>query len=182
MRPGDDMDETLRAELLARHDEDQRIRHLAAQAATAGGRLPHEIGQEWSRIDQGNTAWLAELTRQHGWPGRSQVGDDGAQAAWLLAQHADHTADQQREFLGLLREAVAAGEASAAHLAYLEDRVRVHAGQPQLYGTQFTQDADGLRPEPIEDREHLEERRAAAGLGPFAEYEARMHGHQAQEP
>lgn len=44
----------------------------------------------------------------------------------------------QRAFLDALRGAVAQGEVSPAHLAYLEDRVRVHAGQPQLYGTQFT--------------------------------------------
>jgi hypothetical protein len=170
------MDEALRAELLSRREEDQRIRIQARQAAGPGGMLPGDVGLQWARIDESNTRWLTELTGQQGWPGRSQVGDDGAQAAWLLAQHADQDPDQQQRFLGLLREAVGAGEASAANLAYLEDRVRVHAGQPQLYGTQFTQDEHGLRPEPIEDPTHLDERRAAAGLGPFAEYEARMRG------
>lgn len=170
------MDESLRAELLARRDEDQRIRTQAAEAAGPDGILPGDVGREWTRIDESNTRWLADLTRQQGWPGRSQVGGDGAQAAWLLAQHADQDPAQQRTFLGLLREAVAAGEASARNLAYLEDRVRVHAGQPQLYGTQFTQDERGLRPEPIEDPEHLDERRAAAGLRPFAEYEALTRG------
>ena len=75
----------------------------------------------------------------------------------------------------MLRAAVAAGDASARDLAYLEDRVRVHNGQPQLYGTQFIYDKDELKPHPIEDPEHLDPRRAAVGLGPFAEYEARMH-------
>jgi hypothetical protein len=170
------MDEALRAELLSRRAEDQRIRIQAMQTAGPDGILPGNVGREWARIDESNTRWLTELTRQQGWPGRSQVGDDGAHAAWLLAQHADQDPDQQRRFLGLLREAVAAGEASAANLAYLEDRVRVHAGQSQLYGTQFTRDEHGLRPDPIEDPTRLDERRAAAGLGPFAEYEARMRG------
>jgi hypothetical protein len=32
-----------------------------------------------------------------------------------------------------------------------------------------------LKPQPIEDPEHLDQRRAGVGLGPFAEYEALMH-------
>ena len=167
------MDEELRAELLARCEEDQRIRRVAEQSA-AGPRLPPpELLAEWRSIDEANTTWLAELTERVGWPGRTMVGEDGAHAAWLLAQHADP--GHQPKFLKLLRAAVAAGEASAREQAYLEDRVRVHAGQPQLYGTQFMYDQDELKPQPIEDPEHLDQRRAAVGLGPFAEYEALMH-------
>ena len=70
---------------------------------------------------------------------------------------------------------MAAGEASVTDLAYLEDRVRVNAGQSQLYGTQFTRDQQGLRPWTIDDPENLDQRRASVGLGPFAGYEALMH-------
>jgi hypothetical protein len=42
----------------------------------------------------------------------------------LLAQHADHDPARQRTFLDALRGAVDRDEASPAHLAYLEDRVR----------------------------------------------------------
>jgi hypothetical protein len=53
--------------------------------------------------------------------------------------------------------------------------VRLNAGQPQLYGTQFTAAGGGeLAPHPIEDPERLDERRAEVGLEPFAAYEARM--------
>lgn len=67
--------------------------------------------------------------------------------------------------MGLLRVAVSVGDASARHLAYLTDRVLVADGQPQLYGTQYTHEADGmeLRPQPIADPERLDERRAAMG-------------------
>ena len=61
-----------------------------------------------------------------------------------------------------------------ADLAYLEDRVRVHAGQPQLYGTQFNIAGGEFGPFPIEDPQRLDERRAQAGLEPFAAYQARM--------
>ncbi|WP_182875005.1 hypothetical protein [Microbispora sp. H10670] len=52
--------------------------------------------------------------------------------------------------------------------------MRVNSGRPQLYGTQFYGDSDGSYP--IEGVEHLDERRAAVGLDPFAEYKATMRG------
>ncbi|NJP26655.1 hypothetical protein OHB01_12515 [Microbispora hainanensis] len=48
------------------------------------------------------------------------------------------------------------------------------SGRPQLYGTQFFSDGNGFRPYPIEDADHLDDRRAAMGLEPFEQYEAEM--------
>ena len=79
------MDDELRRELLARRDEDQRIRHLVS--SQPGGymvRLPEELAVEWQRIDEENTRWLAEVLSARGWPGQALVGEDGAGAAWLL--------------------------------------------------------------------------------------------------
>jgi hypothetical protein len=57
-----------------------------------------------------------------------------------------------------------------AQVAMLEDRVRVHSGLPQRYGTQFDWGADGvLSPRPIEDPDGVEARRRAVGLPPLAE-------------
>jgi hypothetical protein len=45
-------------------------------------------------------------------------------------------------------------------------------GKPQIYGTQFTSAADGkLVLHPIEDAEHVDERRRAVGLPSMAEQE-----------
>jgi len=122
------VDEELKRELLARRDEDQRIRNLvSSQPGAYMVRLPDELAAEWQRIDDENTRWLAEVLSARGWPGRTLVGEDGAGAAWLLAQHADHDPVRQRAFLHALRSAAAQGQASRAHLAYLEDRVRLNA-------------------------------------------------------
>jgi hypothetical protein len=169
------MDDELRRELLRRRDEDQRVRQLVAPPKGQHMvRLPDDVAAEWQRVDDDNTRWLGDLLTRRGWPGRTLAGEDGAQAAFLLAQHAGRAPALQRAFLDALRDAVATGEASPAHLAYLEDRVRVHAGQPQLYGTQFTVTGGTFGPCPIEDPPRLDERRAAAGLEPFADYESRI--------
>src|SRR5436305_459467 len=71
------------------------------------GRLPDGVGNQWQTVDAPNTRWLADLVAGRGWAGRTLVGDDGAQAAWLLAQHADHDPDRQRAFVDALRRATA---------------------------------------------------------------------------
>jgi len=65
-------------------------------------------------------------------------------------------------------------EINPINLAYLEDRVRVNTGQPQLYETQFYREGDHFGPRPIEDEIHLDERRQAIGLQSFADYKVQM--------
>jgi hypothetical protein len=161
---------TLRAELLKRRDEDQVVRMalLKNSVASTKGSLqpaPEDIA-EMARIDADNTRWLKEVIDRSGWPGRTQVGMDGANAAWLLVQHADADRAFQKHCLELMQQ-LPADEISQTDLAYLVDRVRVGEGQPQVYGTQLD---DDLQPAPIEDAEHVDERRAAIGLPPLAEY------------
>jgi hypothetical protein len=164
------MNDDLAAELHRRAEEDQAARRLAAGT--------HD-GREMRRIDVDNTAWLKLVIVEHGWPGVALVGEQGADEAWLLAQHADLDPAFQRQALELLKVAVGAGDALPRHLAYLTDRVLVADGEPQVYGTQYTDDGDGsnLRLQPVADPDRLDERRASVGLEPAAEYDDRMHGH-----
>ena len=152
--------------------EDQRFRKPAV-----GGRqtfvrhVDLQTRMEWQRIDVANTDRLREIVAEHGWPGRSLVGDDGAHHAWLIAQHADRQLDFQREALSFLADAVSRGEAAERDLAYLTDRVRMNEGREQVYGTQIAEVKDGSGvPWPVEDPANLDARRAAVGLPPFEEY------------
>ena len=168
------MDEALSAELVERADRDQAAR----MALPPGHGLP-----EWEAavapVDRDNTTWLREVIRQHGWPGCELVGEAGALAAFLLAQHAPP--DVQEECLPLLEEAVARGDASPVHLAYLLDRVLMHRGEPQVYGTQYHGVGNGpLEMWAVRDPAGLDERRAALGLEPEAAYRARLLAHQEQ--
>ena len=160
-------------ELLRRSELDQKARQNAP-----GGRWTEREREQARAVDTDNTHWLMIQVNEHGWPRISDVGPEAAHAAWLLAQHADADPDQQRAFLALMREATEAGEARPADLAYLEDRCRINADQPQLYGTQLIQsDDDELVPAPITDPAHTDQRRAAIGLGPLADYLAAARDH-----
>ncbi len=154
-------DPALRAELLAMLERDQ--------AGRTGGTDPEG--------DPARTRRLAEILDEHGWPGRDLVGEDGSEAAWAIAQHSDLDPAFQRRALELLRQAVAAGRASAGDLAYLTDRVATGAGEPQTYGTQVACTPDGPRPAtPLVDAAAVERLRAEAGLQSYADYLAEMAG------
>ncbi len=121
-------------------------------------------------VDRENTAWLRGVVDRTGWPGRGRVGPEGANAAWLLVQHADRDRAFQKRCLALMEEAARNGEASRQGVAYLTDRVLVGEHQKQRYGTQ-TQARDGKYvPYPIEDEAGVDRRRAEVGLPPLEQY------------
>lgn len=115
------MDTELIEELLRRRGKDQAAR-LAGD---------HDA---WEAADAENLPWLKRVIATTGWPGISQVGPDGAEAAWLLVQHADADPAFQRHCLGLLTAAAERGDASLSNVAYLTDRVLLAEGKPQEYG------------------------------------------------
>ena len=158
-------DPALREELLALFAEDQAARHAVMADQTA------ENSARVEAIDRKTTARMKELVATVGWPGRSLVGRNAANAAWCLVQHADHDVAFQRECLPLIERAVADGQAEPDHAAYLYDRIAVAERRPQRYGTQYGPDG---HPQPIEDGANVDARRAAVGLEPLAEYDARM--------
>jgi hypothetical protein len=156
----------LRSEILAMATEDQAVRRPFLQ----GGKPTDEDREKAIAADARHRARMKEIVAANGWPGRKLVGEDGAKAAWLLVQHADRDRAFQKQCLALLEKAVRAGDANGKELAYLTDRVAVAEGRKQTYGTQFS----GADPEPIEDEEHVDERRKSVGLPTMEEYRQQM--------
>lgn len=162
-------DEGLRAEIREMCRVDQELLHKRWMENGDGQELASQI----TEVTQKNTARMRQIVASHGWPGKTLVGEDGANAAWLLVQHAD----EDREFQRRCLELMAAGpeEVSQGNLAYLVDRVCVGEGRPQVYGTQFWTDESGwFGPRPIEDESLVDARRAGVGLGTLAEYKKTM--------
>jgi hypothetical protein len=151
----------LRKELLAMLAADQADRSSSEETGVGG--------------DQARTERLREIVAEHGWPTQTLVGDDGATAAWAIAQHSDLDPEFQREMLQLMGATAAIGEADRGELAYLTDRVAANAGQPQTYGTQMGCGADG-KPQlaPLAEPDRVDALRAAAGLSTLEDYLAEL--------
>ena len=116
-----------------------------------------------------NADLLADIVDEHGWPGMKLVGEDGSEAAWLVAQHAISRPEHQRAFLAALTDAVRREDAPPRYRAYLEARIRFNERRPQLYGAVLDWGPDGdLTAGPVEDPAGLDARRAAVGLPPLA--------------
>jgi hypothetical protein len=163
------MNETLRRELLEMSERDQAMRREATKYHPPGQPVDPADREHWFSVDRANTSRMKEIVAAHGWPGFALAGDDGAGAAWLLVQHADLHRDFQHQCFVLIERAVASGDAEPRHLAYLTDRLRVAEGRPQVYGTQMRVVDGKIVPGNIEDPGHVDERRAAMGLGTLAD-------------
>jgi hypothetical protein len=156
------INEMLRGELIAMRAEDFEVRAELAAADELGG--PYVPRME--AIHLKNAARLRELIDRHGWPDEDIAGKDGAEAAWLIAQHAIGEPEFQRKALRWMRESAGQGRIPAWHAAYLEDRIAMCEGRPQRFGTQWLDDPrDGrIRPWKLADIERVNELRAGVGL------------------
>ncbi len=149
--------------LQAMSDADQNARRM----------LGSEVGNDsvWRvihEVDAANLIGLKQLIAERGFPTLSKVGHKCCDLASLIAQH------QPPEFLHwFLEQALAAadtGDFDLTWIAYMTDRDLEHQRKPQLYGTQL-HGQDGITAlSPIEDIEHLAERRERAHLGPIENY------------
>jgi hypothetical protein len=172
------MNAALRDELVKMAEEDKRVR----AELVADGTSFHGYHPTMRAVHDRNAARLTEIIEQHGWPGRSLVGEDGSWAAWLIVQHAIAHPELQRRGLLLLQEAAARGEVPTAEVALLHDRICFFEGGPQRYGTQYDWTEGGeLAPWTIEDEAGVDERRRAVGLPPLAENTRRIRENSARD-
>lgn len=174
-------DSVLKAALLDLRERDQAARAAMIELMQSAEKLPgggfkisseqHGIMTAVQDIDAESTAFLKKMVAERGWPRISEIGEDGASAAWILAQHADKDPEFQAEVLELMKPLVAEGEASGVDFALLTDRVLVARGEKQVYATQFTTDENNvMRPGPTVDWDRVAERRAEVGLPTLEEY------------
>ncbi len=114
---------------------------------------PPEV-QRALAIIRRNTTRLMAVVAEHGWPGRSVVGEDGATAAWLVLQHAGSGVTTigtpenhafRRLCVPLIERAVLAGEAHPRHLAHVVDGIQEVEGGRPLFAVLSTayRDLDG---------------------------------------
>jgi hypothetical protein len=159
------VNEDLHRELLAMREEDFRVRQELSDKGELGG--PYVPRME--AVHVANAARLRELIAKHGWPAEDIAGEDGAKAAWFIAQHAVGEPEFQRQALVCTQVCAAEGRIPAWHAAFLEDRIAMQEGRPQRFGTQWIDEpTDGrTRPWRLADPSRVDELRASVGLGPL---------------
>jgi hypothetical protein len=167
-----DANARLRAELEQIHTLDQRDRLNVGNYTTGPQKdsvIAHMVAQ-----DSLDLLRVTAILDSAGWLGEEEIGHKANQALFLVIQHADAKPGVQAEYLLMMRDAVAEGRAQPHELAMLEDRVAVNHGRPQIYGSQIGwKDGKGFV-KPIEDEEHVNERRKAVGLEPLEKYAERF--------
>ena len=134
------------------------------------GKLGEGYNEEMAAIHNKNAEVLNSIIDKIGYPTVDKVGEEASEAAWLVIQHAIGQPDFMKKCEKLLEGAVGERKANPKHLAYLTDRIAVYEDRPQLYGTQFDWDENGvLSPNPVDDLTKVNQRRKSIGLNSLEE-------------
>lgn len=155
------------AEIIIRlKDEDLALRDQLIQ----NGELSEGYNPDMAELHNKNAKQLGELIDQIGYPTVEKVGKAASEAAWLIIQHAIGQPQFMKQCLRLLERAVSEHKANPKNLAYLTDRIASLEDQPQIYGTSFDWDHNGiLNPTPFDDLQKVNQRRKLIGLNTMEE-------------
>ena len=151
--------------------DDQKYRLQIDGIDKKYGRESREMKALWKIIKEKDSINLIKVTAildNYGWLGADVVGEDGNTTLFLVIQHSNFST--QKKYLPTMREAVKNGQAKGSELALLEDRVALHEGKKQIYGSQIGRDIETnlYYVLPLEDPDHVDQRRAEVGLPSMA--------------
>ena len=171
VRENDDMYEVTQ-KLLKVRDSDQSIRILLNDIYSdmeGKGKYLSMVRRIMSDIDQKNARIVTQIIDQYGWLGKDDIGEDANETLFLCIQHCQDSLVQHK-YLPIIKEAVDKGNAEPWHFAFLTDRVRMNAGQSQIYGTQTIKSEGRTYPVPLQDPYAVDRLRREIGLEPLNDY------------
>ena len=164
--------DSLRTVLEKIYDTDQGLREKVSNMNPYDPALVAEL----NRADSVNQIEVKNIVDTYGWLGSSQIGQKAADALYYVIQHAD--LESIEYFFPMMKKAAETGEANRLYAATMEDRMLKYQGKKQIYGTQGhgQMKDDGTFDSfiwPIEDPEHVNERRKQAGFETTVEENAK---------
>jgi hypothetical protein len=120
--------------------------------------------EKMARTDREHAAPLEAIFAKYGVPTYRMVGPEGASDFVVMIQH--QSPEFRAKVLPKLKANVEAGQADPGSYGMMFDRSQTDAGKKQMYGANLTCDTENpkLHKGPIEDEEHVDQRRAAIGL------------------
>lgn len=112
-------------------------------------------------MDSANSIKFERLINEHGLPTFRNVGYEGFYSAYIIMMHIH--SELQDSLIEKLIPLMKTGDVPRDKMAYMIDRSLVIKKLPQRYGCQVYR---GGRSQPVEDIDHLNERRETMGLYP----------------
>ena len=167
-------DKALITRLQAIHQRDQKPRHDFLFAyQTKAVDLLDSLVREMQIADSVNLIEIQDILQTYGYPSKTIVGTNNS-VIWLVIQHSD--VEFQKAYYPMLRKAAEEGELSWDNIALLEDRIAMHEGRAQRYGSQVVENSEGeLVIYTLLDKDSVDIWRAAVGLNPLEEYAKLMN-------
>jgi hypothetical protein len=120
--------------------------------------------------DSLNLIAVSVIINQYGWLSADEIGENANSTLFLVIQHAD--LKTQEKYLPIMRIAAKNKKLKATSLAMLEDRIAMLQGRKQIYGSQVAWNVQTNKYTimPMLDPDHVDNRRADVGLGPYGAY------------
>ncbi len=126
-----------------------------------------EIKKQINKVNQNN---LIIILNQIKWPKLSDYGSIASDAAFLVIQHS--TTELQKKYLPIIEACCKEKEADWQNYCLMLDRILMHEGKPQVYGSQLRSNPATNKYElyPIENPKEVDKRRKEKGLEPLNDY------------
>lgn len=172
------LNKELQIEIIKMYINDQYVRsNLMTDILEKFNLKKEEVLEDLNLIntDEKNRERLKQMIAKYGFPTRKLVGKDAMNGIFFIIQHSDRDKEWQKSQLVNVEKAVKMGDMDGQSYAYLYDRIKINAGEKQLYGTQFANvDSKNKIVElaPTEDMENLDKRRMEMGIMPIEMYKA----------
>lgn len=155
----------------------KELEQMVVSDQVASG-FPQGTKEQWTKfydsVFSTNKVKVEKMFNKYGFLGIDKVGKDGSHNFWLLVQHSDKYPEFQRSVLKAMNKEVKKGNANPNNYAYLYDRVRINAGEKQLFGTQVVYEYETTgRAVPtigLIDPQGVHELRKEYSLGPLKDY------------
>jgi len=157
--------------MLEMRQKEQNLQAKIDQASDQFGdeQALFELDEQQQKMHLEHMNKLEDVISSTGWVSSEKYGKTASEQAISIIKNAP--AERLGPHLDMLLKAAQTGDANPADIAYVHDKLLMHSGKKQLYGTQIAfNEKKGINDVyPIEDEANVDERRAKVGLGPLAD-------------
>lgn len=127
------LDQKYRGDLMSLSDSLKRD-SISRSLNIPTNQLSDRLWQKQTPIDSSNLVFIESVIKQHGYPGRTLVGEPANESAWYVIQHSPKI----EQYLEVIKRAAEKKELAFHLYAMMKDRFLMNQDKEQIYGTQAT--------------------------------------------